>query len=56
MGVPLDIIKKMGAEQTDSSICLAEVLEWIRDESSVPTRKKFNDIKQKIEEKAKKTH
>jgi hypothetical protein len=63
MGVPLDIIKKMGAERSDklnhsdlSAVCLVEVLEWITDNGFLPTRKKFNDIKEKIEAKAKKTH
>ena len=55
MDVPLDVIKKMGVEQTDSSVCLAEVLQWIKDEGPVPTRKKINDIKEKIKEKTKKT-
>ena len=55
MDVPVDVIKKMDVEQTDSSIHLAEVLQWIRDEGYVPTRKKFNDIKEKIKEKIKKT-
>ena len=48
MEVPLDTIKKMAGKQTDSSICLAEVLEWMRDESFLPTRKKFNNVMDKI--------
>ena len=48
MDVPVDIIKKITGEQTDSSICLAEVLNWVEREGCEPSRKKFNGIMEKI--------
>jgi hypothetical protein len=56
MDVPLHTIEKMGVEQTDTTssiLCLAKVL---KKEAFLPTRKKFNDIVEKIKAKAKKTH
>ena len=57
MEVPLDVIKKMTVEQTDSCICLAEVLEWMdsKEGYGLPTRKKFNDAMEKIKAKTEKT-
>jgi hypothetical protein len=45
MEVSLEFIKEIGVEQTNSSICLAEVLKKLRYD---PTRKTFNDIMKKI--------
>ena len=46
--VPLKVIKNIAVEQTDSSVCLAEVLEWLENNSLQPRRKKFNDVMEKI--------
>ena len=56
MEVPLNTIKEMGVEQTDSSICLAEVLDWIQRKRYEPTRKQFNEIMKKIKAKVEMTH
>ena len=56
MEVPLDAIKEMGVEQTDSSICLAEVLTWIQRRGYEPKRKKFNEIMKKIKAKVEMKH
>ena len=54
--VPLNIVKKIAVEQTDS-LCLADVLEWLDRELGGPTRKKFNDAMEKIKAaKAEKAH
>ena len=48
MEVPLQVIKKIAGEQIDSCMCLAEVLEWLENNRYTPTRKKFNDIVEKL--------
>ena len=37
MEVPLNTVKQMDVEQRDSSICLAEVLDWIQSRRYEPT-------------------
>ena len=55
--VPLHIIKKIAdGGQTDSCMCLAEVLEWLENNYTL-TWKKFNDIVEKLKTaKAEKIH